>query len=34
VLWILTAKLEKTRADRLVKMIEKLVAGKKNPAEK
>jgi hypothetical protein len=34
VLWILTAKQEKTRIKRLVKLVEKLVAGKKNPAEK
>lgn len=34
VLWILTAKQEKTRDERLVKMVEKLLAGKKNPAEK
>ncbi|HEY4198898.1 MAG TPA: YdeI/OmpD-associated family protein [Mucilaginibacter sp.] len=34
VLWILTAKQEKTREERLVKMVEKLVAGKKNPSEK
>lgn len=34
VLWILTAKQEKTKADRLVKMIEKLEAGKKNPSDK
>jgi hypothetical protein len=34
VLWILTAKQEKTRAERLAKMVEKLIAGKKNPAEK
>ena len=34
VLWILTAKQDKTRAERLVKMVEKLEAGKKNPAEK
>jgi len=34
VLWILTAKQEKTRADRLARMAEKLTAGKKNPAEK
>lgn len=34
VLWILTAKQEKTRTDRLNKMIEKLVDGKKNPSEK
>ena len=33
-LWILTAKQEKTRNERLVKLIEKLVAGKKNPSEK
>ncbi|PTQ97953.1 bacteriocin resistance YdeI/OmpD-like protein [Mucilaginibacter yixingensis] len=34
VLWILTAKQEKTRLDRLEKMVEKLKAGKKNPSEK
>ena len=34
VLWILTAKQEKTREERLVKLVEKLEAGKKNPAEK
>ncbi|MBS1528672.1 MAG: YdeI/OmpD-associated family protein [Bacteroidetes bacterium] len=34
VLWILTAKQDKTREERLVKMVDKLVAGKKNPAEK
>lgn len=34
VLWILTAKQEKTRQERLVKMVEKLLGGKKNPAEK
>ena len=34
VLWILTAKQEKTREVRLVKMIEMLTKGKKNPAEK
>jgi hypothetical protein len=34
VLWILTAKQEKTRNERLVKMVEKLRAGKKNPSEK
>jgi Bacteriocin-protection, YdeI or OmpD-Associated len=33
-LWILTAKQEKTRNERLVKLIQKLVAGKKNPSEK
>jgi len=34
VLWILTAKQEKTREERLGKMVEKLVAGKKNPSDK
>ena len=34
ILWILTAKQEKTREERLVKMVEKLEAGKKNPSEK
>ena len=34
ILWILTAKQEKTKEERLAKMVEKLVAGKKNPAEK
>ena len=34
VIWILSAKQEKTREERLNKMIEKLLAGKKNPAEK
>jgi len=34
VLWILTAKQEKTKAERLAKMVEKLEAGKKNPSEK
>lgn len=34
VLWILTAKQDKTRDERLAKMVEKLLAGKKNPAEK
>jgi hypothetical protein len=34
VLWILTAKQEKTREERLAKMVEKLKVGKKNPAEK
>lgn len=34
VLWILTAKQEKTREERLGKMVEKLSAGKKNPSEK
>jgi hypothetical protein len=32
--WILSAKQEKTRGERLVKLVEKLVAGKKNPSEK
>lgn len=34
VVWILSAKQEKTRNERLVKMVGKLTAGKKNPAEK
>jgi len=34
VLWLLTAKQEKTRSERLIKIIGKLLAGKKNPAEK
>jgi hypothetical protein len=34
VLWILTAKQEKTRNERLSKMVEKLTDGKKNPSEK
>ncbi|MGZ3813625.1 MAG: YdeI/OmpD-associated family protein [Mucilaginibacter sp.] len=34
VLWILTAKQEKTKSERLNKLIEKLVDGKKNPSEK
>ncbi|MFB9841820.1 YdeI/OmpD-associated family protein [Mucilaginibacter ginsenosidivorans] len=34
VLWILTAKQEKTKGERLVKLIEKLEAGKKNPSDK
>jgi hypothetical protein len=34
VLWILTAKQEKTRSERLIKLVEKLVTGKKNPSEK
>jgi len=34
VLWILTAKQEKTRNERLMKLVEKLAAGKKNPSEK
>jgi hypothetical protein len=34
VLWILTAKQEKTRNERLLKLVEKLLDGKKNPSEK
>jgi hypothetical protein len=34
VLWILTAKQEKTRAERLDKLVQKLTTGKKNPSEK
>jgi hypothetical protein len=34
VVWILSAKQEVTRTDRLAKTIEKLLAGKKNPSEK
>ncbi len=34
VLWILTAKQEKTRAERLLKLVEKLKQGRKNPSEK
>lgn len=34
VLWLLTAKQEKTRSSRLEKTVEKLLAGKKNPSEK
>lgn len=34
VVWILSAKQEATKADRLGKLLEKLVAGKKNPSEK
>ncbi|MBC7400241.1 MAG: YdeI/OmpD-associated family protein [Mucilaginibacter sp.] len=34
VLWILTAKQEKTRDERLIKLVEKLNDGKKNPSEK
>ena len=32
--WVLTAKQEKTKMDRIKKTAEKLAAGKKNPAEK
>jgi hypothetical protein len=34
VLWVLTAKQDKTRVDRIQKTTEKLLAGKKNPSEK
>jgi hypothetical protein len=34
VLWILSAKQDKTRQERLVKIVEKLNEGKKNPSEK
>ncbi len=34
VIWILSAKQEKTKAERLEKLVEKLLAKKKNPAEK
>jgi len=34
VTWILTAKQEKTRTERILKSAEKLSAGKKNPSEK
>lgn len=34
VLWVLSAKQEKTRLDRIQKTLEKLIAGKKNPTEK
>jgi hypothetical protein len=34
VLWILTAKQEKTRIERIKKTVEKLLLGKKNPNEK
>lgn len=34
VLWILTAKQDKTRSERLAKLVEKLNLGKKNPSEK
>lgn len=33
-LWILTAKQDRTRQDRLAKMVQKLLEGKKNPAQK
>lgn len=34
VLWVLTAKQDKTRQDRILKTLAKLVEGKKNPSEK
>lgn len=34
VIWILSAKQEKTRDERMLKLVKKLLAGKKNPAEK
>jgi len=34
VVWILSAKQEKTKNERLTKLSEKLLAGKKNPSEK
>jgi hypothetical protein len=34
IVWILDAKQEKTRTERITKMVEKLLAGKKNPSEK
>lgn len=34
VLWVLTAKQDKTRVDRILKTTEKLLAGKKNPSDK
>ena len=34
VVWILSAKQETTKAERLVKLVDKLSAGKKNPSEK
>jgi hypothetical protein len=34
VIWILSAKQEKTKNERLVKLVEKLLAGKKNPSDK
>jgi hypothetical protein len=32
--WVLTAKQDKTRADRINKTVEKLLSGKKNPSDK
>ncbi|TCC90236.1 hypothetical protein EZ428_13230 [Pedobacter frigiditerrae] len=34
VLWVITAKQEKTRLERIQKTVEKLLTGKKNPTEK
>lgn len=34
VLWVITAKQEKTRLERIAKTVEKLLIGKKNPTEK
>jgi len=34
VLWVITAKQDKTRYERKVKLVEKLLDGKKNPSEK
>lgn len=34
VLWVLTAKQEKTKTERLTKLVEKLETGKKNPSDK
>lgn len=34
VLWVLTAKQDKTRQDRILKMVQKLLEGKKNPSQK
>jgi Bacteriocin-protection, YdeI or OmpD-Associated len=34
VVWILSAKQEKTKTERLERLLEKLLAGKKNPSEK
>lgn len=34
VVWVLSAKQEQTRVNRIVKMVEMLTAGKKNPTEK
>jgi hypothetical protein len=34
VLWVITAKQDKTRYERKIKLVDKLIAGKKNPSEK